>query len=234
MLTLLPTTQRFLHQIGTNTILSANSPAIDPPSSQHKTQSATNPQPQTYPGGAFLQTPSAHAPAAPPPKTHPPNTRAQKQTSTARGAGDGDRRPRLTCLALVPGAVERRRDPADDGLRVRLVHRRRRHHVGGPEGTGGARGGGQGGEAAAGDGGGWRRLGEEGAEQDELPAEGRGGGPHAPPVLRLVSPRARGPAHGVMLRPPCGEKLLETVGVVEGWTPGERPEIWSFFVGNKN
>jgi len=59
--------------------------------------------------------------------------------------------------------------------------------------------------------------------------EGRGGGPHAPPVLRLVSPRARGPAHGVMLRPPCGEKLLETVGVVEGWTPGERPEIWSFF-----
>jgi len=119
-----------------------------------------------------------------------------RQAQPAEPETETDGRPRLTCLALVPGAVERRRDPADDGLRVRLVHRRRRHRVGGPEGTGGARGGGQWGEAAADDGGGRRggrrRLGEEGAEQDELPAEGRGGGPHAPPVLRLVSPRARG------------------------------------------
>jgi hypothetical protein len=37
---------------------------------------------------------------------------------------------------------------------------------------------------------------EEGAEQDELPAEGRGGGPHAAAVERvLLLPRARGPAH---------------------------------------
>ena len=114
-----------------------------------------------------------------------------RQAQPAEPETETDGRPRLTCLALVPGAVERRRDPADDGLRVRLVHRRRRHRAGGPEGAGGTRGGGQVGEAAAGDGGGWR-LGEEGAEQDELPAEERGGGPHAPPVLRLVSPRARG------------------------------------------
>jgi hypothetical protein len=50
------------------------------------------------------------------------------------------RRPRwatavLTCLALVSGAVECRRDPAHDGLRVRLVHRPggRRHRVVGPD-----------------------------------------------------------------------------------------------------
>ena len=69
--------------------------------------------------------------------------------------------------------------------RKQVLHRCRCHRVADPEGAGGARGG--------------RRLDEEGAEQDELPAEERGGGPHAPPVRRLVSPRARGPAHGVRL-----------------------------------
>ena len=104
----------------------------------------------------------------------------------------------------MPGAVEWRRDPAHDGLRVRLVHRPggRRHRVVGPDPEeAGARGAGWG---KAGDGGGGRRGREEGAEQDELPAECRGGGPHAPPErLLLVSPRVRaragGPAHQAFL-----------------------------------
>lgn len=130
----------------------------------------------------------------------------------------------LTCLALVPGAVERRRDPAHDGLRVRLVHRPRgrRHRVVGPDPEeAGARGAGWG---QAGDGGGGRRRREEGAEQDELPAECRGGDPHAPPVrLLLVSPRvrarARGPAHEALTcRLPWnrqGRGVLETAGAVD-------------------
>lgn len=74
----------------------------------------------------------------------------------------------------MPGAVERRRDPPDHGLRVRLVHRRR--HGADPEA-----------ERARWGGGGGVGVGrEEGAEQDELPAEGRGGGPHAAAVLQLA------------------------------------------------
>jgi hypothetical protein len=122
----------------------------------------------------------------------------------------------------VPGPVERRRDPVDDGLGVRLVHRRL-HRVASPDGAGGARTreGGRRGEAASdgGAGGGGRR--EEGAEQDQLPAEGLGGGPHAPPVrLRLwvvVSPRDRGPAHGTPVRRRGEGKLLENC-----WRGGRR------------
>ena len=130
----------------------------------------------------------------------------------------------------MPGAVERRRDPAHDGLRVRLVHRPRgrRHRVVGPDPEeAGARGAGLG---EAGDGGGARRRREEGPEQDELPAECRGGGPHAPPVrLLLVSPRvrarARGSAHEDAL--PWESKAVDSRNC---WRGGQRRVVSIFFL----
>jgi hypothetical protein len=89
----------------------------------------------------------------------------------------------LTCLTLVPGAVERRRDSPDHRLRVRLVHRpgRRGHRVDLERARGGA--------AAV------YAGGSKGAEQEELPAEGRRSSPHVPAVLQMVPPRVGARAH---------------------------------------
>ena len=95
-------------------------------------------------------------------------TRTHADSAGQQGAKTGGL---LTCLTLVPCAVERRRDSPDHRLRVRLVHRpgRRIHQVGPKRARGGAT------AVCAG--------GRERAEQEELPAEGRGGGPHAAAVL---------------------------------------------------